>query len=435
MKLKKLELFGFKSFADKTEIVFEDGITIIVGPNGCGKSNVIDAVKWVLGEQSVKSLRGNEMADVIFSGTESRPSLGYAEVSLTILNDRGLLPLEYSEVCITRRLYSSGESEYLINKQISRLKDIRDLFLDTGFGADAHSVIEQDNVEALLQATAHERRFLFEEVAGISKFKVRKKVALSKLEHVEQNLLRVNDIIEELQKQLRSIKLQASKARKYQEYTEQLKKLKVGISLKNYRELKDKKNEASENISQIETQSQKMSTNINDLEIHINEVENSIKQLQQQLSQLQTELINIESQISNNHDKIKYNHERIKELENQYLKYTEQQKILENKICEMSEKISETKNLLNAVEQEISKFLDIQKTKETELKQVSLECDLLYQSIDEKKSEVINILQKESSLQNEVGSLNTENDALKSRELRLSKRQEEIDSFVNILRL
>ena len=433
MKLKKLELFGFKSFADKTEIVFEDGITIIVGPNGCGKSNVIDAVKWVLGEQSVKSLRGNEMADVIFSGTESRPSLGYAEVSLTILNDRGLLPLEYSEVCITRRLYSSGESEYLINKQISRLKDIRDLFLDTGFGADAHSVIEQDNVEALLQANAHERRFLFEEVAGISKFKVRKKVALSKLEHVEQNLLRVNDIIEELQKQLRSIKLQASKARKYQEYTEQLKKLKVGISLKNYRELKGKKNEASENISQIETQSQKMSTNINDLEIHINEVENSIKQLQQQLSQLQTELINIESQISNNHDKIKYNHERIKELENQYLKYTEQQKILENKICEMSEKISETKNLLNAVEQEISKFLDIQKTKETELKQVSLECDLLYQSIDEKKSEVINILQKESSLQNEVGSLNTENDALKSRELRLSKRQEEIDSFVNML--
>ena len=174
MKLKKLELFGFKSFAEKTEILFEDGITVIVGPNGCGKSNVIDAVKWVLGEQSAKSLRGNEMADVIFNGTDKRPSLGYAEVSLTIQNNKGLLPLEYSEVCITRRLYTSGESEYLVNKQASRLKDIRELFLDTGFSANAYSVIEQGNVEALLQADSHERRFLFEDAAGISKFKARK---------------------------------------------------------------------------------------------------------------------------------------------------------------------------------------------------------------------------------------------------------------------
>ena len=226
MKLKKLELFGFKSFAEKTEILFEDGITVIVGPNGCGKSNVIDAVKWVLGEQSAKSLRGNEMADVIFNGTDKRPSLGYAEVSLTIQNNKGLLPLEYTEVCITRRLYTSGESEYLVNKQASRLKDIRELFLDTGFSTNAYSVIEQGNVEALLQADSHERRFLFEEAAGISKFKARKKSALSKLEHVEQNLLRVGDIIEELQKQLRSVKIQASRARKYQEYIEHLKKIK-----------------------------------------------------------------------------------------------------------------------------------------------------------------------------------------------------------------
>ncbi|HLE86411.1 MAG TPA: chromosome segregation protein SMC [Candidatus Brocadiaceae bacterium] len=433
MKLKKLELFGFKSFAEKTEILFEDGITVIVGPNGCGKSNVIDAVKWVLGEQSAKSLRGNEMADVIFNGTDKRPSLGYAEVSLTIQNNKGLLPLEYTEVCITRRLYTSGESEYLVNKQASRLKDIRELFLDTGFSASAYSVIEQGNVEALLQADSHERRFLFEEAAGISKFKARKKSALSKLEHVEQNLLRVGDIIEELQKQLRSVKIQASRARKYQEYVEHLKKLKVGLSLRNYRDLKSKKVSVSEQIGYIEEQSKKTVEDIAELEMQIHEIEDAIKQLAQQLAQMQTDTINLESQISNNQDKVKYDHERIKELDTQREKYSEQQKSLENKVYETNNKITETKTLLNTLEQEISRFVEIQKTKETEQKQIVFECDLLYQGIEEKKSEVISILQKGSSLQNEIGSLSTENDALKSRKMRLAKRQEEIQTFVEAL--
>ena len=433
MKLKKLELFGFKSFAEKTEIAFEGGITIVVGPNGCGKSNIIDAIKWVLGEQSVKSLRGDEMADVIFTGTDKRPPLGYAEVSLTIQNNKGLLPLEYSEVCITRRLYTSGESEYLINKQASRLKDIKELFLDTGFGAHAYSVIEQGNVEALLQANAQERRFLFEEAAGISKFKSRKKAALSKLEHVEQNLLRVGDIIEELQKQLRSVKLQASKARKYQEYVEQLKKLKVGLSLKNYRDLKTKKASVSEQINQIDEQCQKIAINITEIEKQIGKTETSTAQLQQQLSNIQNEIVNLESQISINQDKVKHNNERIKELEIQREKYIEQQKTLENKIYEINCKVTETKEILNALEQEILKFVDVQKTKESLHKQISFECDLLYQGIDEKKSEVITTLQKESSLQNEIGSLSTENDALKSRKMRLSKRQEEINSFMDTL--
>ena len=433
MKLKKLELFGFKSFAEKTEILFEDGITVIVGPNGCGKSNVIDAVKWVLGEQSAKSLRGNEMADVIFNGTDKRPSLSYAEVSLTIQNNKGLLPLEYSEVCITRRLYTSGESEYLINKQASRLKDIRELFLDTGFSTNAYSVIEQGNVEALLQADSHERRFLFEEAAGISKFKARKKSALSKLEHVEQNLLRVGDIIEELQKQLRSVKIQASRARKYQEYVEHLKKLKVGLSLRNYRELKGKKVSVSEQIGQIEEQSKKTVEDINELEIQMHQIEDAIEQLAQQLSQMQTDMMNLESQISKNQDKVKYDHERIKELDTQREKYSEQQKNLENKVSETNSKVTETKTLLNALEQEISRLVEVQKTKETEQNQIVFECDLLYQGIEEKKSEVISILQKESSLQNEIGSLSTENDALKSRKMRLAKRQEEIQAFVETL--
>ncbi len=433
MKLKKLELFGFKSFAEKTEIAFEDGITVIVGPNGCGKSNVIDAVKWVLGEQSVKSLRGNEMSDVIFNGTDKRPSLGYAEVSLTVQNNKGLLPLEYSEVCITRRLYTSGESEYLINKQASRLKDIRELFLDTGFGANAYSVIEQGNVEALLQADAHERRFLFEEAAGISKFKSRKKSALSKLEHVEQNLLRVGDIIEELQKQLRSVKLQASKARRFQEYVEHVKKLKVGLSLRNYRDFKDKKVAVSEQIGLIEEQGRKSAADAGELELQIQGVETAIGQLEQQLSQMQTDMVALESQITQNRNKAAYDRERIRELETQREKHIEQQKTLEAKVIETNARVTETKALLNGLEQEIVSFTNLQQSKETMLKQITLECDLLYQGMEEKKSEVIEALQKQSSLQNEIGSLTTENDSLKSRKLRLTKRQEEITSTTNTL--
>lgn len=433
MKLKKLELFGFKSFAEKTEIIFEDGITVIVGPNGCGKSNVIDALKWVLGEQSVKSLRGNEMADVIFNGTDKRPSLGYAEVSLTIQNNKGLLPLEYTEVCITRRLYTSGESEYLLNKQTSRLKDIRELFLDTGFGANAYSVIEQGNVEAMLQADSRERRLLFEEAAGISKFKSRKKAALSKLEHVEQNLLRVGDIIEELQKQLRSVKLQASKARKYQEYVEHLKKLKVGLSLRNYRNLKEKKASVSEQINQTVEQNNKALAEMNEFDVQIAAIDAIIGQLEKQLIQMHAERVNLETQISKSQDKISYDHERIKESEMLREKYTEQQKDLENKVFETNNKIAETKELVNTVEQEMVKFVDIQKAKEAFQKEISFECDLLYQGIDEKKAEVISVLQQESSLQNEIGSLTTGKNTLKGRKLRLIKRQEEIASFADSL--
>ncbi|MCF6149687.1 MAG: chromosome segregation protein SMC [Candidatus Kuenenia sp.] len=434
MKLKKLELFGFKSFAEKTEVIFEDGINVIVGPNGCGKSNIVDAVKWVLGEQSVKSLRGNEMSDVIFNGTEKRPSLGYAEVSLTVLNNKGLLPLEYSEVCITRRLYASGESEYLINKQASRLKDIRDLFVDTGFGSNAYSVIEQGNVDALLRANANERRILFEEAAGISRFKLQKKAALSKLEHVEQNLLRVGDIIEELQKQLRSIKLQASKARKYQEYKEQLKKLKVGLSLKNYRELNDKKVSVSEHIKQIEEQKQKLVTIVDNLKLQINEVEDTLEQMGQQSTQLQTEKINLEAQISKDQDKVKYDTDRIEELKTHLERLLEQQKVLENKIGETKNNIVKSKEMLTVLEQDIVTVQDDHQKKEISGKQINLECDMLYQGMEEKKSEVIAILQKESGVQNEIGSLTMEKESLRSRGMRLQKRQDEIASSVNMLK-
>src|SRR5258708_32704678 len=215
--LKALELVGFKSFADKTRFEFDPGITVVVGPNGSGKSNVVDAIKWVLGEQSVKSLRGTEMADVIFNGSASRRPLNSAETTLVFDNSDGRLPIDAPEVHISRRVYRSGEGEYLINRQPSRLRDIRDLFAGTGAATDAYSVIEQGKVGVLLQASPRDRRVIFEEAAGISRFKAKKIEALRRLERVDLNLLRLSDIVDEVEGRLRTVRQQASKARRYKE--------------------------------------------------------------------------------------------------------------------------------------------------------------------------------------------------------------------------
>jgi chromosome segregation protein len=241
MKLKKLILSGFKSFADRTEFDFDEGVSCVVGPNGCGKSNIVDAVKWVLGEQSAKSLRGSEMQDVIFNGSATRKASGASEVTLVFDNSEGLLQvpggadaMTNGEVSVARRLYRSGVSEYLINKTPCRLRDIREMFMDTGVGTDAYSLIEQGRVEMFLQASQEDRRAIFDEAAGISKYKARKKEALRKLERVEQDLLRLMDILGEVEKRLRSIKYQAGKARSYQAYTERLKELRSLYFLSQY---------------------------------------------------------------------------------------------------------------------------------------------------------------------------------------------------------
>src|ERR1700681_3999953 len=220
--LRRLELVGFKSFADKTQFDFGDGITALVGPNGSGKSNIVDAVRWLMGEQSAKSLRGGEMADVIFNGSTSRRSLGMAEVTMTFDNRRQQLATQTDEVQITRRVYRDGEGEYLINGQNCRLRDIKELFLGSGAGHDAYCIIEQGRVDVLLQASTKEDRTIFEAAAGISRFKAKKTETLRWLERVDQNLQRLHDIVDEVDKQLRSVQLQAAKAQRSQEYTARL---------------------------------------------------------------------------------------------------------------------------------------------------------------------------------------------------------------------
>ena len=253
MILRKLSIFGFKSFADKTELRFGEGMTAVIGPNGCGKSNVVDAIRWVFGEQKASMLRSANMADVIFSGTQNRQALNMAEVTLTIENNRGILPVEYSEVAITRRIYRSGESEYRVNKVPCRLRDIHHLFLDTGIGSSAYTTIENSMINAILSDKAEERRTLFEEAAGIGKYKQRRKESQRQLEKTKQDLLRINDKVQEADRQVRMLSRHVEKAKRYKTYFDDLKALEVGYENRRYLTLGSSMKERKQKLTGLQT--------------------------------------------------------------------------------------------------------------------------------------------------------------------------------------
>ena len=240
MYLKRLELQGFKSFADKTVLEFRQGVTGVIGPNGSGKSNISDAIRWVLGEQSMKSLRGAKSEDIIFAGTQARKSLGFAEVSIVFDNQDGKLPIEYSEVTVTRRIYRNGESGYYINKTPCRLKDVLELFMDTGIGKDGYSIIGQGKIDEILSNKSEDRRAIFEEAAGIVKYRVRKAESEKKLEQTKLNLLRINDILAEIEANIEPLKKQSEKAKKFLDLREELKGIEIGLFLFNIDNYKQK---------------------------------------------------------------------------------------------------------------------------------------------------------------------------------------------------
>jgi len=304
MHLKRLDAFGFKSFADKLTFDFERGVIAFVGPNGCGKSNIVDAVKWVLGEQSAKSLRGSEMQDVIFNGTSQRKALNFAEVTLTFDNASGKLPLNAPEVSVTRRLYRSGDSEYLINKALCRLRDVRELFWDTGVGTSSYSVIEQGRVAALLEANAKDRRVLFEEAAGIHKYKERKKIALRKLERVEQNLSRLNDVLIEVERNLRSITRQADKARRAKAITGKLRQTKLDILLHEtyvsdaaLREVTASLNLATERVACLSAELERAQATTAEQQTRMGELDTQLAAEQQRLAEARARLQRLEAEI------------------------------------------------------------------------------------------------------------------------------------------
>ena len=321
MYLKSLTALGFKSFADKTTLNFVPGVAAIVGPNGCGKSNISDAIRWVLGEQSAKALRGGEMADVIFNGTDYRKPLGMAEVSLTIgdvdaehLKAAGV-DVEFNEVTVTRRVFRDGGSEYFINKVPCRLRDIQQLFLGTGMGRASYSIMAQGNITQIISSKPDDRRMVFEEAAGITRFKAQKKETLRKLEHTDQNLLRVQDLLKEVKRQIGSLQRQAGKARRYKTLVSELQHLDTQLARHQFdvfqTEIRDRE----------ETQ-QKLSVDMEVCSESVLRGENELHQLREQLAELEQEFhsaqqrgVELKGQVERNEHRIHFNEERLRELD------------------------------------------------------------------------------------------------------------------------
>lgn len=405
MHLKRLEIQGFKSFADKICVDFNQGITAVVGPNGCGKSNISDSIRWVLGEQSAKTLRGGKMEDVIFAGTEHRKPLGFAEVSLTIDNSDKTLSIEYSEITITRRVYRSGESEYMINKTQCRLKDIYELFLDTGIGKDGYSIIGQGRVDEILSTKSDERRHIFEEASGIMKYKVRKQEAEKKLELTRQNLLRINDIIMELQNQLEPLKEQSETAKRYLSLRDILKELEVNVYLENISKFKEKISEYEQNYNQIkeniENENKKLEdiTNLNQkninllkeyesklessreqfytLEGNLERCNSEIKLNEEKKKNLSTNIIRLDQEIDEINEKAKAlldeetaKNEKIKYLSERLVSYSSKLEEYEKKLSDILSTLGEHERYIENLKSSIMDKLDIQSDKKTQINNV-----------------------------------------------------------------
>ena len=296
MYLRTLEILGFKSFANKTVVKFSSGVTAIVGPNGCGKTNVLDSLRWVLGEQRPTMLRGGKMEEVIFNGTRDLKPLGMSEVTITIVNDRGVLPTEYSEVQITRRLFRSGDSEYLMNKVPCRLKDITDLFTDTGMGAHSYSVIQQDMIDSVISDKAEERRFLFEEAAGITKYKHRKKAALRKLESTEADFLRLKDIHSEVKTQVNSLYRQHKKAERYQKIADEIKGWELYLSSNRLKNIEFEKRELRASCDRLTDERTRKSAELDEASLRLEPEKQERLDIERELNSVGTQVFELSEQ-------------------------------------------------------------------------------------------------------------------------------------------
>ena len=421
MKLDKIVLNGFKSFADKIDFNFVEGITAIVGPNGCGKSNVVDAVKWVLGNQSPKSLRSGQMSDVIFSGSSSRKSSGMAQVSLHFSQVNNL-DTENDQLEISRRLYRSGDSEYLINNRICRLKDVRELFMDTGIGVSAYSIIEQGQIDQLLHASRADRRVIFEEAAGISKYKSHKKEALRKLERTEQNMLRLADIVTEVQKQLRSIKLQAGKARNYLQYSERLKELRVNYSLAEYHKIVTQSNERKQIQAQLEEKFGLVVAEVAKNDAAMSELGSTIIDTENRINQCDNSLVAAKSKIEQHFERIEFLKSRIDELRQRKINAAEQIRKLEAQSSQFTEDLFECEiefkdndEVLTCKSGELTEL-------EAVIHEINIRCSGIEANLEDEKSGIIDIVRKTAQLHNEIQSINTYRNSLTGQKDRLSGR-------------
>ena len=383
MHLKRIELQGFKSFADKTILEFMPGITSVIGPNGSGKSNISDAIRWVLGEQSMKSLRGAKTEDVIFAGTQSRKSLGFAEASLIFDNTDGKLPIEFGEVTVTRKIYRSGESGYFINKTPCRLKDILELFMDTGIGKDGYSIIGQGKIDEILSNKSEDRRHIFEEAAGIVKYRVRKLESEKKLESTKLNLLRINDILSEIEGNLEPLKLQSEKAKKFLDLREELKEIEIGLfryHMDTYKEkleqikidegiLKDHNLQEEQKMETINTLKEELKQQINGITDEIEAMQNIGFESSKQIEKMNSDINVAKERMANN----KENYTRFeKEMGESIKRKTELEEEKKQKLEKKSNLFDNKEKFqkdLEAKEQELSELTQKLSTKELEIEQ------------------------------------------------------------------
>ncbi len=349
MHLKSLVLQGFKSFADRTTFEFHEGITGIVGPNGCGKSNVVDAIRWVLGETSAKALRGGEMADVIFNGTDQRRQLPMAEVTLNLTECEDCLKLDFAEVAVTRRVFRDGKSEYRINDTLCRLRDILELFMDTGIGRSAYSIMEQGKIDLLLSARPEDRRQVFEEAAGITKFKKEKKEALRKLEYTEANLLRVNDVLEEQERRINSLKRQVSKARRYQALANDVKILDTHFSHRRFTEQSAERAELVNSLRSIEVLRSAFEERLPECEMEVVRARDKATHLETELSEMRQRLSGHQNATHGAESRIRFNEERCEELRERISTNRDDLQIAEQKLAQQELNFSVSKEELDVV--------------------------------------------------------------------------------------
>ena len=424
MYFKRLELVGFKSFADKTTIEFEPGVTAIVGPNGCGKSNISDAIRWVLGEQSAKSLRGASMEDVIFNGSATKEPLNLAEVSLTLSNESKILPIDYDEVTITRRLYRSGESEYLLNKNNVRLKDINELLMGTGIGTESYSIIEQGKMDQILNSKPEDRRVIFEEAAGITKYKSKKKEALRKLEQTDANLLRINDIIQEVKRQIGSIERQAKKAESYKAEFEKLKKLELAVASREFLLFDHKRKTREASLVDLKKEEEASHSLMQAAEADYADKKRELSRIDAELQDSRARETDTASGIRKNQDRLLLNRERIGELSQRKEQLLRQTETLKRRIEKYKEEYNQWTaefEILQKEETEARAFLD---SVEGDFKALADAVAGLAAGEKAGKARLFDLANGRAHVQSELASVRAENGVLEKRSQRLNEKKD-----------
>ena len=440
MYLKRLELQGFKSFADKTVLEFMPGITSVIGPNGSGKSNISDSIRWVLGEQSMKSLRGAKSLDIIFSGTQNRKSLGFAEASLVFDNQDGALPIEYTEVTVTRKIYRSGETGYFINKVPCRLKDVLELFMDTGIGKDGYSIIGQGKIDEILSNKSEDRRHIFEEAVGIVKYRTRKQESEKKLERTKLNLLRINDILSEIETNLEPLKIQSEKAKKYLNLKEELKNIEIGLFIyniekykKNLEEIvKDEEiytnqcNEEEGRLERIKQLKEELKTQIDEITTKIEEMSNIGFESQKEIEMLNSDINVANTRIANNKENSKRFSKEIEELKEKIKGLEEEIKQKQEKKANLKQNREKFAKELEEKEEELAKITEKLSSKEIEIEGYELQSENNTQDINFENYE-----KRQRQIKNEISNNISELDSTRLEKEDISKDFYDIESKRN----